>query len=298
VLPTTGLALTDSLEIVEETAAAPGHVRQAILDCLSRQAFVGDPAILLALLRTGRPSTESIPSLTGTVVPFCPRYPNYYHWMIETVPKLRYVEEYERVTDDNVTLLVPDDAPSFVDETLNLLGCPASKIERATASVYQVNDLLVPAFPEPRADDYRWIRDRVLDSSPSRATDPRDHNVYISRSNAIERRVVNEPEVVSMLREYDFESYKLEEQSLATNARLFAEADVVVAPHGAGLTDIIFAEDCAVVELFGSKVKQPYEYVAEALGLEYESLVCEAQSTDIVVDVETLEAIVRDLAVT
>ncbi|AXG08169.1 glycosyltransferase family 61 protein [Haloplanus rubicundus] len=297
VLPTTGLSLTDSLEIVEETAAAPDHARQATMACLSRQAFFGDRSVLFDILSGDRSALESDATPVGTVLPLSPRYPNYYHWLVETVPKVRYAEAYERETGADVTLLVPDGVPPYADETLDLLDWPQDKITRATAPVYRAEQLLVPSFPEPRIDDYRWLRSRILGAlseRPSSSTGA--SNVYVSRSNAVERRVVNEPAVVSMLRAYGFESYNLEEQSLATNARLFADADLVVAPHGAGLADIVFAEDCTVVELFGSKVKQPYELLAETLDLEYERLVCEPRSTDIVVDVEALEAMVSDLS--
>lgn len=296
VLPPTGLALTDSLEIIEETAAAPDHARQATMACLSRQAFFGDRSVLSGLLRSDRSVFESTAVPVDTAIPISPRYPNYYHWLIETAPKIRYGEAYERATGAEVTLLVPGDAPPYVDETLELLDWSSDGIVRATAPLYRVERLLVPSFPEPRIDDYRWLRTRILgspsDRSPPTADPP---NVYISRSDAIERRVVNEPAVVSMLREYGFESYRLEERSVAENARLFSEADLVVAPHGAGLADIVFSEDCAVVELFGSKVKQPYELLAETLGLEYGSVICEPRSTDIVVDVDELEATVRAL---
>jgi capsular polysaccharide biosynthesis protein len=121
------------------------------------------------------------------------------------------------------------------------------------------------------------------------------NNVYVSRSGAVERRVLNENEVMNVLSEYGFERYCLENQSLSENVQLFSQADLVVGPHGAGLTDIIFANDCTLLELFGEKVKQPYELLAETLGVNYEPMYCQADSADVVVDTEQLELRVSQL---
>jgi capsular polysaccharide biosynthesis protein len=186
-----------------------------------------------------------------------------------------------------VTLLISADAPPFVDETLDLLDWPDSRIVRADHESYRVSELLVPSFPDRRSMDFEWLREEVLrsvsDHSPESET-----NIYVSRANGVERRVVNEDEVMDTLREFNFECYLLEERSLAENARLFANADIIVGPHGAGLTDIIFAGDATLIELFGQKVKQPYKLLAEAVGVDYEPVHCMPESTDIVVDIEEL----------
>jgi capsular polysaccharide biosynthesis protein len=102
--------------------------------------------------------------------------------------------------------------------------------------------------------------------------------------------VLNEDAVMDVLSEYGFSKYHLEDRSVQANARLFNEADVVVGPHGAGLTDIIFAEDCTLVELFGEKVKQPYQALADTIGIDYRPMFCMADSADIVVDTDELES--------
>ncbi|WP_435553072.1 glycosyltransferase family 61 protein [Natrinema sp. CGMCC1.2065] len=291
-LSETGLALTPHREIIEESAAEPDQAQQAMMAMLSRQLFYGD-APLRDLLSGSRPGSSHI--ATGsleTAAPLIPRYPNYYHWIVETVPKIRYIRAFEDATGERVTLLVPPDAPPFVGETLELLEWPESRIEYATAPAYDVSRLVVPSFPERRAEDFAWLRRAVLDSAPE-TTPESGNNVYVSRANAVERRVVNEAEVMAVLSQFGFSCYRLEERSLERNARLFADADVVVGPHGAGLTDIVFADDCTLVELFGDKVKQPYRQLTATLGVSYEPMYCRAESTDIVVDTATLEETVR-----
>jgi capsular polysaccharide biosynthesis protein len=193
--------------------------------------------------------------------------------------------------DRPVTALIPAEAPPFVEETLQLLSWPSSKIEHATAPIYDVQNLVVPSYPERTASDFEWIRKDVLHAaSDQRTPSGSGNNVYVSRSNATERRVLNEDAVMDVLSEYGFSKYHLEDRSVQANARLFNEADIVVGPHGAGLTDIIFAEDCTLVELFGEKVKQPYQALADTLGIDYRPMFCMADSADIVVDTDELES--------
>ncbi len=239
----TGLALTHHYEIVEESAAEPDQAQQAMMAMLSRQFFYGNAPLRSLLSGACRDDSRGAAGSLETAAPLIPRYPNYYHWIVETVPKIRYVRAFEDATGERVTLLVPPNAPPFVEETLELLEWPEARIEYATAPAYDVSRLVIPSFPERRDDDFAWLRKKILAHAPKTTPESGD-NVYVSRANAVERRVVNEAEVMDVLSRFGFSCYRLEERSLKRNARLFADADVVVGPHGAGLTDIIFADNC------------------------------------------------------
>jgi hypothetical protein len=52
----------------------------------------------------------------------------------------------------------------------------------------------------------------------------------------------NETEVESGLKSYGFKTYLLEKMSLREQVILFAQAKIVIAPHGAGLTNLIFSQ--------------------------------------------------------
>lgn len=287
ILSETGLALTDRFGIIEESAAEPEQAQQAMMAMLSRELFYGDVPIR-QLLRKGGSIHEASASL-DTVAPLVPRYPNYYHWMVETVPKIRYLRAFESATQESVTVLVPANAPPFVDETLRLLDWPQSKIMYATDPAYTVQNLVIPSYPERHVSDLSWIRREILEAVSSKPEQVEGNNVYVSRSEAVERRVLNEDKVMNVLADYDFKQYCLEHRSVSENAQLFNQADLVVGPHGAGLTDIIFSEDCTLLELFGDKIKQPYELLAGTLGIDYEPMYCQANAADIVVDTEKLE---------
>lgn len=296
VFPMTGLAVTDQLEILAESVAPPHQSRQFSMAALSRQCFFDDFPTGRLLLRSDNKSINTAAQRLEAASPLSPRFPNYYHWMIETVPRIRYLRAYEARTGNDVTLLVPDNLPSWADETLTLLEWPESKVERGTSSVYHIDQLLIPSFPDLFAEDYRWIRQQILDeASTAQPLIEPDKNIYISRSNAIERRVTNEKEIMEILSKYDFEIVYLEENTVLQNSIIFSNADIIIGPHGAGLTDLIFCTDSTVVELFGSKIKPPYERLASVLNVEYTSLKCTPKSTDIAVNPERLDSEIRQI---
>ena len=296
VFPTTGLAVTNQLELLEESVTSPINSRQITMAAISRQCFYDDISTARWLLRSDQKYLRANAETVTRACLIAPRHPNYYHWMIETVPRIRYLEKYVAQTGNEVTLLIPSGLPAWASQTLDLLGWPNSKIEILSSPAVHVENLVLPSFPEPNVNDLQWIRKRILENeSPDADATDFGKNIYISRSNAIERRVINEEEVMNALSKYNFERFHLEERSLSQNAHMFNNAELIVGPHGAGLTDLIFSTDGSVLELFGSKVKQPYERLSSILGIKYESLGCSPKSTDIVVDPERLETKVQDM---
>ena len=291
ILSETGLGITEDGACIVESANTPGSETN-VMACLSRQLFSGDPQIVLDLLQRDIDSLQTRARSIETAVPLIARHPNYYHWLIETVPKIRYVRQFESATGREATYLVPSDRPSWVEETLKFLDIPDSKIERITAPVYHAQPLLIPSFPRYSEIDYQWLQKHILSQNGAKAD---NSNVYISRSNAISRRVVNEDEVMDLLSEYGFQRYHLENRSLEENATLFRNADIVVGAHGAGLTDIVFCTNTSVVELFGARIKKPYQQIAAEIGLVYRELYCEPVSTDIYVDTAELESVIKEL---
>ena len=75
--------------------------------------------------------------------------------------------------------------------------------------------------------------------------------VYISRNNSPRRIITNEKELEDLLHKYNFEKYYLEDLSVEDQISLFHSAECVVAPHGAGLVNLVYSNsDTTVLEIF------------------------------------------------
>lgn len=296
VFPTSGLITTIDMELIEESVTSPQNSDQIVTASLVRHLFIDDVCLGLNIIRGDPKYIGTRATERRMMSPLCPRFLNYYHWMIETVPRVRYLQAYEEQTGIDVSLLVPSEAPPWLSETLQLLGWPESKIEPAQSPAYRVNDLILPSFPGLLPQDYQWMRREILQNpKPEHTSVELGSNVYISRRDAIERQIINEKEVMDMLSEYGFKCCRLEESSVLENAYLFNNADLVIGAHGAGLTDLIFCTEGTILELFGSKIKPPYKRLADAVGVKYDSIICKPKSTDIEVDIEKLEKRVQKI---
>lgn len=228
----------------------------------------------------------------------------YYHWTVEMLTRLEGVEKYREQTGESPKLIVGPDPSRFQLQTLALLGYDENDLIRWDCWKRKVDKLIVPSMRRelnpgtvsPIA--YQWLRERMRTAAgiSDRASEMDfSKRVYISREDAPRRRIVNEDEVLGVLSDYGFEKYVLSEHSVAENVQLFAQAETIVAPHGAGLTDIIYADDVTVIELFRSNDVRPSYYVlSEMLDHRYRYQLCDYEGPNLVVDPDQLESIVAD----
>ncbi|NJM56880.1 MAG: glycosyltransferase family 61 protein, partial [Synechococcales cyanobacterium RU_4_20] len=175
----------------------------------------------------------------------------YYHWMIDLLPRiglLRQELQQQRLGFDHIDHFIVNSLEAkFQRETLQHLGVPLEKvIESDRVPHLQAETLLVPSFPgqldwiPPATIDF--LRQQFLPKAAQNGTQTHPKRIYISRQGARYRRVLNEDQVLEILRPYGFVSVSLEELSVCEQAALFAQAEIIVAPHGSGLTNLVFCQ--------------------------------------------------------
>lgn len=238
---------------------------------------------------------------------------SYYHWIGEYLPKIRGLEEYERETGRLPDVLIENDPPDWLRESLRLMDVPSERCKEWRAEKAHVNRLVIAAhreksrgdFLHPSAEDFRWVRDRILSNIEGMEFENTRMSelIYVSRRLTEDRRALNEQEVMDILEPLGFVSYALEELSVAAQARLFSQAEVIVGPHGAGLLNLMFSDESTkVLDLINEKHLEPgphlayYYYVpATILGIDYHYMSCEAHGRDMIVDTSELEEVIKDL---
>lgn len=225
----------------------------------------------------------------------------YYHWTVETLTLLQGVRTFEERTGVSPKLIVGPDPNRFQLQTLEMLGYGEDDLINWDCMKAKVERLIVPSMRRelnrgtvsPIA--YQWLRDQMRSAVSNTAYVSEDvsKRVYISREDAPRRRIVNEDEVLDVLHEYGFEKYVLSDHNVAEIIDLFIQADIIVGPHGAGLTDIMYTDDVTVVELFRSNDVRPTYYVlSEHLDHRYRYLLCDYEGPDLVVDTDALEELI------
>ncbi|WP_224214584.1 glycosyltransferase family 61 protein [Natrinema longum] len=283
-----GLGLTGDGSFIGDTISFQWNLENRLQTALSVVLHESNPIQTgrRTLTRNGTRSRDG--PTVDSVCTLVPLWDNYYHWTAESLTKLMGVSLYERETDRSPKLLLPTDPPSWMTESLELLGFGPRRWIQTGADTMQVDHLVVPSFPDPSPEECQWLRQRAYDQLGI-DTPGNDERIYVSRSNATRRRIANEADVMSTLEQFGFTSYELEALTVKEQIELFANADIVVGPHGAGLINTIYSSDTTVVELFGDWLKSTFYRIARLQGLEYGYLQCESRGIDLHVDTAELE---------
>ena len=176
----------------------------------------------------------------------------YYHFLMDSC--LRYVEIKQSGAIGAGTPILYYNAPNrWQQEYLDLLGLPVSP-DRILSSLgdVKIGRLIVGSPRRSRfvcsRNSVHRLRDQLLERLGGRGREG-DRKIYISRGLASSRRILNEPEVRDYLEGRGFEMVTLETMPVADQIRLFSEAGVIVAPHGAGLANMIFSAKPRIIEL-------------------------------------------------
>jgi len=238
---------------------------------------------------------------------------NYFHWIIDCLLRLEGIEYYQEKTGIKPVLLIDSNPPEWQLESLSILGYAPDDCIRWNGSRIQVKRLVVPSFRREQsieesiisATACQWFRQRILSNLPDVGSKNLSFSsrVYISRTKIVGRNVINEDEVLEALSPLGFVAYTLETMSFSDQVRLFSQAEIVVAPHGAGLTNTIFAKKLIVIELFGSFGTPSYLVLAKGLGFQYACLTSDhsnqhsgiSRHKDMMVDIPKLRALVAQM---
>lgn len=229
---------------------------------------------------------------------------NYYHWMCQIVPRIILYRmagfSFKRVIVD---LLPPvADLSNIIEESLFVLGIPKQNIcYLKDREVYTVDNLVsVPVHSvTPTRAVVKILRD-IFYTGHSIPADPTYKKIYISRTDAPWGRLTDNEQVVrEILTEQGFVVVTLNAMSIYRQAQIFSSAEVIVAPHGAGLTNIIFSQPgIKLLELMPkNREVEIYEIFAKWQNLSYTKLLCETVpgSSNIVVDAQQLKEAVKSL---
>ena len=206
---------------------------------------------------------------------------NIYHWLIETLVRLRCLDEVPDLR--KLPLIVRDPLNAFQLETLKLLGVE-NKIIITNGESFEVEDLFFPSIPAPtilHKASMNWLRSRLLEGTPKKGF-IRGRRLYISRNDS-NRNVLNEEEIFRFLEGQGFEKLIMTELSPADQIDAFRVAEIVVLPHGAAGVNLVFAPlDCRVIELHSPKwLNSCYMCLCSTLGIGYDWLIGDQVGSDL-----------------
>ena len=203
---------------------------------------------------------------------------NYHHWTMDLLPRAGLVQRAGYRLSDFDHVLIKHRGYAFQEEALQRLGIDKAKvIQVGDDDHFQAEALVVPAVRHDNSkvsrSDMEFVRRLYL---PAGAASPKAfRRLYVSRRDAAFRRILNEHELMPVLKEHGFEEVSMSKMSVADQAKLFSEAEFLIGPNGSALANLVFAHpSCQVVEFFAPGWVVPYNWMICAnLGLPYTAIV-------------------------
>ncbi|MGF1492956.1 MAG: tetratricopeptide repeat protein [Microcoleaceae cyanobacterium] len=204
----------------------------------------------------------------------------FYHWMLDVLPRIHLIQAAGYDLNQIDWFVVNQYQYPYEQESLQLLKLPPERILTSRQVPHiQAPRMIVPAYQseycfKPPPWVVTFLRNTFLSgqqSSFGTSETPVNHRIYISRHNATCRRLVNEAEVTDYLAQHGFQTVQLENLSLRQQAVIMSQAEVVIATHGSGLTNILFCSSGAkIVEILSPAWINPcYWHLSSICQLDY-----------------------------
>ncbi len=272
--------------------------------------------------------TSKIQKISGRVAVIAQvAHDNYCHFFYEVLGRLAMLEMHEIAYD---WLYVPCDK-QFVKDGLKLWGIDESKIISPTGKDFciQADTLMVPSLVLNTNNGFKhagvnahpytlkYVRDKLLNKIDGKVDlSQYSKRIFISRRDAPSRKILNEDEIFELFQIKGFERYDTGKMSVLEQIALFAQAEIVVGEHGAGLTNILFCKKATkVIELFQALIDTSFWFPSQIFNLDYipinsldinadyfsnwaqinSKIYCKAQNSKINIPLEKIHTIIESL---
>lgn len=183
---------------------------------------------------------------------------NYFHWLIEYVPKVLNVNKAK--LDISIPLVIQKGLPTQFLQALKCVAPGRPILEASpdsetlafeTLYVVSVHTYIPDNFSIPywmggaySSDHMRFVRDSVnnclSDHGHSTSSGNHSRKIYLARSGV--RSIRNSQSIEKMIRAKGFEIIRPEKLTFLEQVKIFKEAKIIVAPGGAALSNLIFCE--------------------------------------------------------
>jgi len=211
---------------------------------------------------------------------------NYFHWILDLLPKLKVME------DSGIDILGFDHylvytlQKEFQRETLKSWGIPLERVvETLRHHNIETETLVVPSWADQSGffdeNDVKRVREVLLATVPEKtSTFPK--RIFMGRRKTAGRRIINWQEISDILERNGFTAVELESLCFRDQMLIFHQAQAVVGIHGAGLTNLLFCKTgTKVLELVNPNWSHwMYWNLASSLHLDYHYLFGEVELFD------------------
>jgi capsular polysaccharide biosynthesis protein len=199
----------------------------------------------------------------------------YGHWMMDLLPRAAMFARAGIHFEDLDGVYLPEPRHAFEADLIGRLGIRDGQIiDARTVPHIQASMLLVPSWQRNVFVASRWCCETLQAFAPSPDDAPVElsERIFVSRSRAGHRRLVNEAELLrDVLEPRGFVAIRPELMAPAHKTSVFAAARVIVAPLGSSMANLVLCRPGAsIVEIMNPRCVQPCTLaIATQLGFDY-----------------------------
>lgn len=207
---------------------------------------------------------------------------NYYHWLIDLLPRALLLKRARAGFEAFDHILINGSPALYEEPSLLAVGLPLNKLIYAGANDrFRIERAIIPSMDHLskvvalwKVRELRGLRDEFLASCLPEPPSVTPKKIYISRKHASVRRLLNESELLPLLKDAGFAIIELESLPWPEQVRLFSNAEILLAPHGAGFASIVFCKPNTVVTEIVTRAGYLdfYLHLAASAGLRYHFL--------------------------
>jgi hypothetical protein len=209
----------------------------------------------------------------------------YYHWMMDSIAKLGLLKEAGHFSSVDY-FLVPAYSARYHKEYLDYFGISKDKVIVENPEFHiQADCLMVSSYVQIEFHHPKWACDFLYQSFIKQEEKEKPKKlIYIPRGDApVNRKVLNEPELIAALKKYGFEVHNLADMSVPEEAKYLNSAALVVGIQGSGFANLVYCEPgTKVLEIFPETYVRHIDYdLCNKKNLEFHYLICPSDAVAI-----------------
>ena len=208
---------------------------------------------------------------------------NYFSNLIHFLPRIFFIND--RRINLTIHRNLSNKFRNFIETVCALRGIEIS-YAFLDEGFYNFNNSYIPEFfnIDKSIKVLKFFLDKIINNI--KVPDFKS-KIYIRRQDTNYRKILNEADLISKLRKKGFEIINPQHFEILEQMKIFSNAEVIVAPHGSNISNIIFCKQGAKIieispelnNLYEQNIAKRYNNIANILNLEFQTI--KADSVDV-----------------